>query len=68
MYLLNPILNPSIKNEKNNQNSMDINYKNIKLNVDNLKVIQVGITLANEYGDFPEDISTWQFNFKFELE
>jgi CCR4-NOT transcription complex subunit 7/8 len=44
------------------------NYKNIKNNVDNLKVIQVGITLANENGEYPEDVSTWQFNFKFDLE
>jgi CCR4-NOT transcription complex subunit 7/8 len=46
----------------------DSNYKSIKQNVDNLKVIQVGITLANEHGEYPEDISTWQFNFKFDLE
>jgi len=44
------------------------NYKNIKKNVDNLKVIQVGITLTDENGEFPEDYSTWQFNFKFDLE
>jgi CCR4-NOT transcription complex subunit 7/8 len=43
------------------------NYKNIKNNVDNLKVIQIGITLANEHGEYPPDISTWQFNFKFDL-
>ena len=46
----------------------DANYKNIKLNVDNLKMIQIGITLANEAGEFPEGISTWQFNFKYNLE
>jgi len=44
------------------------NYKNIKNNVDNLKVIQVGITLSDENGEFPDDFSTWQFNFKFDLE
>jgi CCR4-NOT transcription complex subunit 7/8 len=38
------------------------------MNVDNLKMIQIGITLANEMGEFPEDVSTWQFNFKFDLE
>ena len=48
-------------------NCINSNYKNIKNNVDNLKVIQVGITLSNEEGEFPEDISTWQFNFKFDL-
>jgi hypothetical protein len=61
-------LNPKLlKNEKSNGNS-DSNYKNIKTNVDNLKMIQIGITLANENGEFPLDISTWQFNFKFDLE
>jgi hypothetical protein len=49
-------------------NDKESNYKNIKNNVDSLKVIQVGITLANEDGQYPEDISTWQFNFKFNLE
>ncbi len=46
----------------------DNNYKNIKLNVDNLKLIQIGITLANEKGEMPMPYSTWQFNFKFNLE
>ncbi len=52
------------KNEKQTES----NYKNIKMNVDNLKMIQIGITLSNEAGEFPEGISTWQFNFKFNLE
>jgi hypothetical protein len=57
------IVNSAVKNDT------ESNYRNIKQNVDNLKVIQVGITLANEHGDFPEDdVSTWQFNFKFDLE
>jgi CCR4-NOT transcription complex subunit 7/8 len=42
-------------------------YTNIKTNVDRLKVIQVGITLSDECGDSPSDISTWQFNFDFNL-
>jgi CCR4-NOT transcription complex subunit 7/8 len=37
------------------------------MNVDNLKIIQLGITLSNEDGVFPEECSTWQFNFKFDL-
>jgi CCR4-NOT transcription complex subunit 7/8 len=41
-------------------------YHNIKCNVDNLKIIQIGITLANAQGEFPDDISSWQFNFKFD--
>lgn len=41
-------------------------YRNIKQNVDNLKVIQIGITLANEEGYLPDDVSSWQFNLKFD--
>jgi hypothetical protein len=39
----------------------------MRCNVDLLKIIQVGITLADEEGLFPQDCSTWQFNFKFSL-
>jgi len=37
------------------------------MNVDKLKVIQVGISLADEDGYLPQGIGTWQFNFKFDL-
>jgi len=43
-------------------------YSFIKNNVDKLRLIQVGITLANEQGDMPSPVNTWQFNFKFDLE
>lgn len=33
-----------------------------------LKIIQIGITLADEQGNMPPDVCTWQFNFKFNLE
>ena len=39
-------------------------YKFIKLNVDKLNLIQLGITLFNEKGEM---CSCWQFNFKFNL-
>jgi CCR4-NOT transcription complex subunit 7/8 len=39
----------------------------MRCNVDLLKIIQVGITLANEEGEFHQECSTWQFNFKFNL-
>lgn len=42
-------------------------YQIIKMNVDNLKLIQVGFTLTDEDGNFPEGVSTWQFNFKFDM-
>ena len=46
----------------------DLNYNNIKKNVDDMKMIQFGITLSDKFGNHPEEISTWQFNFKFDLE
>ena len=37
----------------------------VSQNVNHLKLIQLGITLSNEKGEFPSPQSTWQFNFKF---
>ncbi|KAF8158546.1 CAF1-domain-containing protein [Crassisporium funariophilum] len=45
--------------------SSDYHYQTMRCNVDLLKIIQVGITLADEEGQFPQECSTWQFNFKF---
>jgi len=45
----------------------EMKYKKIKMNVDKLKVIQVGISLADEEGNMPPNITTWQFNFKFNI-
>lgn len=39
----------------------------IRENVNNLKLIQLGITLSSPEGEFPKPIGTWQFNFKFDL-
>ena len=39
----------------------------MRCNVDLLKIIQVGITLADEEGNYPQDVSTWQFNFRFSV-
>jgi CCR4-NOT transcription complex subunit 7/8 len=41
----------------------------MKLNVDSTKIIQLGITLTNEKGEYPQNLPyhTWQFNFKFDL-
>ncbi len=44
-----------------------IGYQFIKSNVDELKLIQVGITLSDEHGNCPQPVSTWQFNLKFDL-
>ena len=47
----------------------DFYYKTLKINVDSLKLIQLGITLSNEKGEYPKNITyhTWQFNFQFDL-
>lgn len=39
----------------------------MRCNVDLLKIIQVGITLADEDGNTPQDVCTWQFNFHFSI-
>ena len=46
----------------------DFYYKTLKKNVDKLKLIQLGITLTNERGEFPKEFPyhTWQFNLEFD--
>lgn len=41
-------------------------YSILKKNVDELKIIQVGITLFDKQGNNPCSYPTWQFNFKFD--
>ena len=41
-------------------------YRNIKANVDDLKLIQCGISISDEKGNTPLECSTWQFNLKFD--
>lgn len=50
-----------------NTKSREAGWKNIKLNVDELKLIQCGITLSDDQGNIPNDICTWQFNFNFDM-
>jgi CCR4-NOT transcription complex subunit 7/8 len=45
----------------------EYNYQTVKCNVDLLKVIQIGLTFADDTGKRPEGICTWQFNFSFDL-
>ncbi|CAG8459536.1 1290_t:CDS:2 [Funneliformis caledonium] len=47
--------------------SSDYHYQTLRCNVDLLKIIQLGITFADENGTLPPDTCTWQFNFKFNL-
>ena len=49
-------------------NNTDFYYQYIKLNVDKLKLIQLGITLTNIKGEQPPNTSTWQFNLKFDID
>jgi CCR4-NOT transcription complex subunit 7/8 len=47
--------------------SPDFHYKSLKVNVDLLKIIQLGLSFADEDGNFAEGCPCWQFNFKFNL-
>ncbi len=48
--------------------SKDFYFRTLKMNVDLLKLIQLGITLTNSKGEFPKNYPyhTWQFNFEFD--
>jgi len=48
--------------------SLDFQYQTLRCNVDLLKLIQLGIALCDENGEFPENCPCWQFHFKFCLE
>jgi CCR4-NOT transcription complex subunit 7/8 len=47
----------------------EFQYAMVKMNVDLLRVIQIGLTFSDENGNFPVDAPcTWQFHFAFSLE
>ena len=48
--------------------SKDFYFRTLKMNVDSLKLIQLGITLKNEKGEYPKNYPyhTWQFNLEFD--
>ena len=48
--------------------SFDFYYQYTKVNVDKLKLIQLGITLTNDKGEYPPGICTWQFNLYFDCD
>ena len=55
------------------ESQLNFQYSTLRVNVDLLKLIQLGITLTNEDGRTPHDDNSsipaaWQFNFKFNLE
>jgi CCR4-NOT transcription complex subunit 7/8 len=46
----------------------DYHYKSLKVNVDLLKIIQLGLSFADENGNLCKECPCWQFNFKFDLD
>ncbi|KAK4775391.1 hypothetical protein SAY86_010326 [Trapa natans] len=50
------------------KNSNEFNYQTLKVNVDTLKLIQLGLTFCDERGNLPtcgsEKYCIWQFNFR----
>lgn len=44
-----------------------VNYV-YRCNVDLLRIIQLGLTFMDENGKTPPGCTTWQFNFKFNLQ
>jgi CCR4-NOT transcription complex subunit 7/8 len=48
--------------------SPDYHYKSLKVNVDLLKIIQLGLSFADEEGNLAKGCPCWQFNFKFSLQ
>lgn len=51
----------------NFRSNTEFYYQTLRCNVNLLKIIQIGITFANEQGQHPPGHCTWQFNFKFNL-
>ncbi|TRM60482.1 ribonuclease H-like domain-containing protein [Schizophyllum amplum] len=49
------------------KSTSEYHYQTLRCNVDLLKIIQVGLTLADEEGNMPPEPSTWQFNFRFSI-
>ncbi|KAJ8080415.1 CCR4-NOT core DEDD RNase subunit [Marasmius tenuissimus] len=45
----------------------EYHYQTMRCNVDLLKLVQFGITLADEEGNHSHEGSTWQFNFRFSV-
>ena len=53
-----------------NYSKKNFYYETLKLNINSLKLIQLGITLRNKKGEYPKKYPyyTWQFNLKFEVQ
>lgn len=50
------------------KSTSEYHYQTLRANVDILQVIQIGITVFDENGNYPVNTpGTWQFNFKFNV-
>ena len=49
------------------KSTADYQYQLLRCNVDLLKIIQLGLTFLDDKGNLPSGVTTWQFNFKFNL-
>lgn len=49
------------------KSNTEFTYQMIRCNVDMLKLIQLGLSFMNDKGESAPGVSTWQFNFKFDL-
>lgn len=47
--------------------SADLLYQTLRCNVDLLKLIQLGMSFTDGEGNWAEECTCWQFNFKFSL-
>ena len=52
-----------------NYTKKNIYYEAIRMNINSLKLIQLGISLRNKKGEYPSKYPyyTWQFNLKFDI-
>lgn len=48
------------------KSTYEYHYQTLRANVDILQVVQVSMTFSDEFGNRPP-VSTWQFNFKFNV-
>lgn len=46
----------------------DYHYRSLKVNVDLLKIIQLGLSFADKDGNLCKECPCWQFNFHFDLD
>ncbi|XP_055312837.1 CCR4-NOT transcription complex subunit 7 isoform X2 [Sitodiplosis mosellana] len=50
------------------RSAADYQYQLLKCNVDLLRIIQLGLTFMDDEAKTPSGYSTWQFNFKFNIQ